>query len=368
MRRFLISVLFSTITILACHADDGSTAEVGGAYNFSKNKQIRMVNETVRIYLHNTFFIAIADFVFQNTGGKTTVTMGFPDEGDHTMNRRCIRWFKSWVDGNRVRVSFKYLEQPDPDDEERRHEGAWIKKVAFAKGQRRRVRVEYESIQWQSGEKVRGAFYELTTGATWLGKISSARFIIDWSNVTKFQQPIVCKGYDEVLVPRPLGRQFAWVEFKGFIPDFDIWIWQIPAFWRFRINGESVPPSALYPYSSALPKGDPRDLLVPIRSALELLTDAYYLDGNWKNPSSGLFRDKIVLEVDPDTGPSFSHDFLAKLKRKPRLKNVREFDALMKVKFVYIRDVVIAAGGTYHYDAVRDIVDIHFPNVHSRSP
>lgn len=149
-----------------------------------QHSQIQMVREHVRIQaLGEDSFLTVADFVFRNHGGSTTVQMGFPEsqygvdaEGPEPLAdfrvRPTLTHFRSWVDGNRVSVK----RRPVRDEV---CNALWVKTVRFKRGQTRRVRVSY--ISSSGGGASDGELwvsYQFT-GGNWRGEVEESVLDVD---------------------------------------------------------------------------------------------------------------------------------------------------------------------------------------------
>jgi hypothetical protein len=362
MSRWFLALLITVGAPLAVRANDGSSVEVGSAVNFSKNKQIRMVSENVRIYMYDDQHHVTVDFTFKNTGAKTAVMMGFPDRGGNISAAHSIIRFKSWVDGKPVKVQYKKLTQPKDTNPEETHEGLWTKWVQFGAKQTRRVRVDYEAVNWYTGGTISGATYILTTGATWHGKISSTRITVNWSHIREFQHPTLTftrasSGHEYVKPWKRTGMTSRTIEFGHYVPDFDLDVTMCKGFWRFMVN-DVINSAPCLEYVLPFPSGDSRDLLIHTGQLGDLF--AGFGPGGcvpWTNPACKWFGGEI--EINDDGTALLGGRRTVKLHRPVVWKRAEADEA--PEAYVYLKDVIEAAGGSYKYDPVEDRVNIKFP-------
>lgn len=159
-------------------ANDGFMDGVGGSFVPMKgeHKSIRMVREHVRMtILPDLNYRVTVDFVFHNNGPATRVLMGFPERGGGVdmepgsyKHSSGLKRFATWVDGRRVRARYVFH-----SGRWQGYHAHWIKRVCFARGQTRRVRVCYlASCGFDSGGGS-SAHYDFT-GGNWRGKVKES--------------------------------------------------------------------------------------------------------------------------------------------------------------------------------------------------
>ncbi|MBX3097207.1 MAG: DUF4424 family protein [Fimbriimonadaceae bacterium] len=162
-----------TLTLVAALAlNDSAVMGVGGVVTqFDETTKVRMLGERILIDVAKAQVDAY--FTFQNTGPRTVVTMGFPEEGGGDISVPTDEkptWFKSfesWVDGER----FETVRRVGKGDDIYYRQW-WVKEVPFGGGQVRRVRNLYTT---QHGGNAMGQtflVYVLATGAPWKGTIA----------------------------------------------------------------------------------------------------------------------------------------------------------------------------------------------------
>lgn len=264
---------FSTLAL----ADDGWVGPAGGSVRLMYgHPSIRMVSERVNIVLPKG--IVTATFVFKNEGKPTTVLMGFPEAGSGGLKRlktdTNFRWFRSYVDGKRVQVTrVPELGIGANDAHGDEYKVWWTKKVAFRRGQTRRVTCQYSAAVGGGIYGDRFFEYVLHSGASWKGTIGKALVTVDFRDIGRLSQVEFEPG---VWVRR--GKR-ATTFLRDFEPseDDDINIRWHPAFDRFRVNGQT---RMLYKHNSWSPDaqlgGMPPfrvrdDVVIPIRAAAKLL-------------------------------------------------------------------------------------------------
>lgn len=177
------------LILLACpaiaHADDSWYVGIGGApSSLAQHPSVRMAQETVHI--DPVKGKVRAEFVFVNDGEACNVPMGFPENGQRPIRvlhgKSGFTRFESTVDGEKTEVRRKV----GKIDEEDTYSIWWVKTVTFDAGQRRSVVVEYEGDGgWDTSGN--GWFdYVLGTGASWKGKIGSAKIVVDTTGFARY--------------------------------------------------------------------------------------------------------------------------------------------------------------------------------------
>ncbi len=348
-------VLAGALLMLACAggANDGWWAATGAAEGFGKHEHVQMVSESILIKLNKRSASVEVDFVFKNHGPTTTVTMGFPEKHSGPITG-ALENFRSWVDGKEVTVRRKVLEA---DDEERVWSAVWLKEVAFVEGQVCRVRVTYDA-DYSGNTMGHGSLtYILRTGATWRGPIETCRIIVDWSE-WEYGPP------DLLFTDRDRAREGAWmrterrgreISLEEIVPDFDLSIEFVPAFWNFTVNGERVSTTAFLDLI-----GSPQDPLIPVDALTTYggFFGAYDEEGSW-NWWTHPVVEKLGGEFDMvGRTLQFGDGRTRQLAREPVRK---EFERWHKeMDYVYLKDVVEALGGKYRYDPDLEEVAITF--------
>jgi hypothetical protein len=169
-----------TAFLFALAANDSSVVGVGGAVtSFDPSTPVRMLRESVTVDYAKA--AVTTEFVFENPGPTTTVTMGFPEEGWGDIGepgRSWFRSFKSWVDGKEVKTEL----WPDASDDGT-YKFWWTKEVGFPAGRERRVRNDYTTRHGGNVEQVEWLTYVLRTGAPWAGTIGRAKVVFDVSGI-----------------------------------------------------------------------------------------------------------------------------------------------------------------------------------------
>jgi hypothetical protein len=348
-------------TALFARADDAAWMQVGDAGNFTKNKQIRMVQEHVWIALSNKSMRVHALFQFRNEGPATNVTMAFPDGIMDYKKRKpgapqAIKWMKSRVDGRPVKVTRQvYKKVNDFDYDSYTH--VWVKSVPFRKGQTRFVSVDYEAAHGDIGDFIQDN-YTLKTGATWKGKIGKAVLYLDWSGLRGHMDPQIDMmkrpGYHgdpaEVVETGPRSVK---IEFRNIEPDFDIGMTWTPTFWNFFVNGRRA---------EGMPVDDMRNTFILGNGS----DPKIYL----RNIHNLLLREEFWQAAEPqEEEPQFTFRRKTVEVKENRLyvngkqmKLRRGYEGVdeSQTAVVYVRDIVKALGGTYRYDSKWDRVYMKF--------
>lgn len=348
-----VAALALTLALSAPAPNDGVVIETGSAMSFTKSTQIQMVSEDIRLSLDDERATVGVEFVFKNHGRAATVSMGFPDYGggDVGDTRSRIEQFESWVDGKPTSVVLRPLEAGDSG-----YKSVWVKKVSFQAGQTRRVRVHYEAPLGGSIAGDRATTYILVTGATWARTIQKAKITVDWSRMKRAHRPVMrftrLEGSDFVRNWEPIGTKSESIEFHDLKPDFDLTVTSWAGFVAFRINGVPIWGYLLAPY----PQGKRSDMQIPMQSLGALFGEK---DGLWTHPAAGKFGGRI--ELSGSSAVLLGGRRLVPLRRPVEARTEGTDASKYLVQWVFLRDVVEAAGGSYHTDSPTGWVDLYFP-------
>jgi hypothetical protein len=157
-----------------CHANDSAFSGVSGTPKPLKgeHRSIAMQSEKVSIVASSSSYDTVVDFIFRNDGAATSVQMGFPESsyGDvAAVKNSTFLKFDTYVDGHKV-VARRIV--TSGSDGDAGVEAYWLKTVAFARHQTRRIRVAYRSpmggnTDWGSHNALVYAF----TGKNWKGLV-----------------------------------------------------------------------------------------------------------------------------------------------------------------------------------------------------
>jgi hypothetical protein len=162
---------------------------VGGSLTLLKGEHtsVRMLRESIAMVLEQKDYSVTVDFVFQNDGPATMVTMGFPESGSGDvpmgMKKSAMEEFATWVDG----APMKAVWTPVKTDQEGEYRAHWVKTVRFAAGQTRKIRVRYRSGYGGSATPgLRSFVHYAFTGANWKGKVDESALSITFKRPGNF--------------------------------------------------------------------------------------------------------------------------------------------------------------------------------------
>jgi hypothetical protein len=214
--RLCLSVLL-LLPIGFAWSDDAAITGVGGTIRPMKSHpSVVLRSQVVRVKINRYNADVDCTFVLHNTGKATSVLIGFPEGGSGTdvgPSTKGFKYFRSYVDGKRVKVRVY-----DQEGDYGYYSRWYVKRVYFQAGQTRVIRNLYGmSLGLDS---IGHAFfeYELSTGASWKGKIGRADIIVQLiglEDATDWR--ISPKGY------RRVKNQIIW-RFRNFEPKKDIFI------------------------------------------------------------------------------------------------------------------------------------------------
>ncbi|MCH8978123.1 MAG: hypothetical protein IH945_02630 [Armatimonadetes bacterium] len=137
----------------------------------------------------------------------------------------------------------------------------------------------------------------------------------------------------------PTGKttgKFLWWDVE---PDFNLMVNMCPGEWKVEINGVLIDPGLFF----APPKGDLGDVQVPTSELPNVFA--------WPQPFS---HQKSIAWALAGRSIDLGNDSL-----KRGVQSVELYGP--KIKYVYLRDVVEALGGTYRYDPKLEKVFITVP-------
>lgn len=168
---------------LALAMNDAEIVGVGGAAStLGGGSKVQMLSERVEVYIPQGE--VITKFQFKNHGGPTTVTMGFPENGDNATpdeeNPTFFTYFRSFVDGKETPVRAQKVAIDDMQ-----YSQWWVKQVRFSAGQTRTVRNAYKAPAGGSANGFDFFTYVLETGRSWHLPIGEATIVVDVSGLKK---------------------------------------------------------------------------------------------------------------------------------------------------------------------------------------
>ncbi|MCX6644800.1 MAG: YARHG domain-containing protein [bacterium] len=210
-----LGIIFLAFASLPAWANDSSIDAVGGAVRLMEDGYSPVAMRSAHITINLATQSVECEYVFENTGEATDVQIGFPESGFGDVsipegNETHFREFRSWVDGEEVRVT------PMPAEESDGYSRFWVKTVHFSAGQTREVRNTYFGI---TGGNVMGLSifdYQVSPAASWKGRVGIIDVEVDMSGMGTFSlQSITPEGYD--LTADSISWQWTDIE-----PDTDM--------------------------------------------------------------------------------------------------------------------------------------------------
>ncbi len=345
-------------------ADDGWWSTTGSIGAFGKSHPtISMVSEDLRITLRDGTSARVAvDFVFKNSGRATQVTMAFPERYELRQGAS-MEHFRSFLDGNPVRTRRKIIERGEPRNEGDTQDSAvWLKRVSFATGQTRHVRVLYDG--WYSGNTSGDVEleYVLTTGSTWKGPIGSCRITVDFTGLRKLSAPYPDLPGANWSYPR---RGIMTTVLANWKPSSDLSLRMIPGYWNMLLNGspvncqearrKSFPPFTVGKRSDPMVSADCFSFLF---GAKEHDKDSFTEWKEWKNPISAKFGGEFTIDHNRLT---LASGRVVGLPRKSKtIRQALNGDPRDYHEYVYLKDVVRALGGEFDYVESLDQIRLQF--------
>ena len=322
-------------------ANDGWWSNSSTPYAFEQeHTQIQLIREHLHLDLQNGKTTVTVTFLFTNHGPATTVTMAFP-ETQKSLGSSLTN-FRSWVDGEEVDVTYRVLQEARPGEhEDRDYKAVWLKQVSFREGQAKVVKVRYIQRNSYSTFGTQTFQYIFKTGATWQGNIEEIRVTYDSKDLYALSEPYFVQAGQTLsrVHQTPTGKATGKLLWHDIEPDFNLMVNRCPGDWNVEINGVLIDPGLFF----RQPLGELGDVQVPV----------FELSYVFASPQPYLHRESVTWalasrKIDPD-----------KDSLRRGVQSVESYGS--KIKYVYLRDIVEALGGTYRYDAKLEKVFITVP-------
>jgi hypothetical protein len=350
MRSILLPFILAVYTVGV--ADDGWWCSAGGIECYGKSHPtIRMVSEDLKIHLLEDQSADVdVTFVFHNEGKATQVTMAFPETYEMKVGAS-VGNFRTWVDGKRVAVKRKEISRGDPKAAEPMDEtgkAVWLKKVSFAANQTLNVRVAYNGGMSGTTSGDRTFTYELTTGATWKGPIGLCKIAVTWPKQIIEHLPAnteLCAPYLELAPARwqYLPGRCAVAILENWKPKDDLAIEMRTGFGNFWINGKHISAKESMSWYFTTIVGSPNDPMIRCATV-----------DNFFGASAAKLDD-----FGPNGIIKLSSGKKVKLPRGSKVVRTHDDNEdPADNEFVYLKDLVEALGGRFHYNATYDRVEI----------
>lgn len=303
-----------------------------------------MASERVKVELHDKRSHVVADFTFRNEGLATKVVMAFPEESHQYPPTRAIGQLTSWVDGKRVHCE-RIILPTSGSKHNSDYVAAWLKSVTFAAHQTRHVRVDYWARNGDIGDYVWNG-YILTTGATWKGKIGRVQLDVDWSSFRGKSEPRFEWEYGDLNHPAhlfPTGPRSGRIVISNLEPMGDLRMIWTNAFWNFNVNGNQIQGDGYGYQRNQIVWGADSDPVVDLAWVPAVFgpVDAEDEPKVGRMFKAGRHRiqviDGAIVKIDSKR---------VRLRRPPPKHGL------------YLRDLVQAIGGSFHYRKSEDRVYI----------
>jgi len=192
MRIILLSIILCLIFSSSCLADDTSLGRTPEGVYPINNNDIEMTDELVNIYIKEGK--VDCTFTFTNTGGESTVLMGFPATLDEGYVRQApgeeedslIRNFTAFDGQKKLLVKLENEVEVDLEDYNKRWYDKWYTfEVNFKAGETKTIKNTYEFkapvCSVGPGQVLTG--YVLDTGAAWKGNIGHAEVVFHLEDI-----------------------------------------------------------------------------------------------------------------------------------------------------------------------------------------
>ncbi len=199
MRALILGLVLTIYGVSS--ANDSAISGVGGRPRMMQGEHaaIRMESENVEIFISKSKqYDVVARFNFVNDGPRATVKMGFPEraygdvDGTTWAKKTSFAAFSSSVDGRPAAVTRQSLSAADDNDGD--YSALWVKSVAFAPKQRRRVEVRYRAPFGDNTMAEDFAVYDFT-GGNWRGTVAKSVLTVHFDRAGTF---LVRAGSDKI--------------------------------------------------------------------------------------------------------------------------------------------------------------------------
>jgi len=349
---FPISILFILFALTSVWADDGAMEGVGGSLRpMQEHPSIHMLSERVIIDLSPGNVEVDCSFTFKNDGPATMVRMGFPESGGGTdvdpKHPNGFSHFETWIDGVRVQARIEGLEGQDQSWERWR-----VKKVRFAKGQKRLIRVRYGGGIGGTSDGTCYFEYRLDTGASWKGKIGKVDLTIRLKGFQRYWHVGMSpSGYQrkgnlitwhwENLEPGTRRKSGSAVKrISGINVDF------YPGYADIDVNGE-------VPYRGFLGWPKPQLINRQVWAALDFLPHWLQCQVEISKEAATLMAGKRKLVLKLNNYAAILNDKPIKMKHAPLLRE--------RNWFVCVNQIIPLLGGTARFDKKTGITYLTLP-------
>jgi hypothetical protein len=178
MKKLLL--LIHILVIFNLYANDSWVDSAGGSYTLldSKNQNVQMVSENIKIDLYVNYYEMNIEFIFYNHGNTVELIVGFPEYSYGTGNVTNIRNFETSI--NNDTVEFEIVQNADRSS---RIKLWYVKNVIFEANNYTVSRVHYRADYAGYGP-YKGVEYLYGTGSTWKDQIN--RIEVEVINNTNF--------------------------------------------------------------------------------------------------------------------------------------------------------------------------------------
>lgn len=188
---FLLAVCFAVVLFpITAYADDATLGGTGITVFPISDTEVEMEEEIIDIVVRDDCSYVTCQFFFHNTGSSTNLLVGFPtqypgvyesqDELDEEMEDDYydemyvtqLNWFRTFVNGERVRVTVKKGLKPEGNNTDELYFPQWYTwRMHFNADERVKVVNKYWMQNSSGGEDSEWISYILRSGATWKGPI-----------------------------------------------------------------------------------------------------------------------------------------------------------------------------------------------------
>jgi hypothetical protein len=180
MRRVGLGLVFLVLSAAPVLANDTALRVSGGVVQMlTEGADVRMVSATITADVYADESRVRCEYELKNEGRGQTVTLGFPDMPgaiEEQVSLAHLEDFRSWVDGESLRVSVRSA----PHEEGKGFDRWYVRRAWFDGGQTRHIVNTYTQPNGEVSIGDRWFPYTVWTASSWKGPIGQLTITVRW--------------------------------------------------------------------------------------------------------------------------------------------------------------------------------------------